>query len=507
MVWNRGQSSREEHTLPSLQADVHLEKSSNDKKSKKRTILLLSLNRNVITLICLAFALIGAIQHIGFGTSVRLQSFLADFSSEGNGMNKKDGFWSASSSAASSSSQSSPYAKSTAGCAPEEIVKKRIVIVGGGAAGLTAAKRLQNAPLDSSFCLTTEVTVLEATDRFGGRVGKDDNFTVYPLDLGASWVYDKRRLSIIAQEEKMEKTLEKHLVVPFELDDYEAYRVKPDGTLKEINIDSDKDVLWVNYTWYDFFEQKVAASLHKNQFVYDCPVDKIEYGEERGDLAVSCGNRVFVADHVIVTTSLAILKDDVINFRPPLPPTILEGRNPMWRGFKIFLEFSERFYDNYFVYALGDGELDWWDYSLVHTGSEGPNILAGYYMGEVHDKFEGMAEEQVVREVLKDLDVIYGKKVATKTYVRHKLVYWKDFPFIRGTYSSDHPPADRVGPQVIQDGNLLIAGEAFPVPPRHNGWVDGAAMSGLHAAEIILNKIDSSTNWFTIPQRIWKEKD
>ncbi|KAG7337949.1 hypothetical protein IV203_032082 [Nitzschia inconspicua] len=78
---------------------------------------------------------------------------------------------------------------------------------------------------------------------------------------------------------------------------------------------------------------------------------------------------------------------------------------------------------------------------------------------------------------------------------------------LRGTYSSDYPPSDRVGPQVVQDGRLLIAGEAFPVPPRHNGWVDGAAMSGLHAAEIILNKIDSSTNWFTIPQRIWAEKD
>ena len=35
----------------------------------------------------------------------------------------------------------------------------------------------------------------------------------------------------------------------------------------------------------------------------------------------------------------------------------------------------------------------------------------------------------------------------------------------------------------------MLAGEAFPVPFHHFGWVDGASLSGLHAAELILHEM------------------
>lgn len=180
----------------------------------------------------------------------------------------------------------------------------------------------------------------------------------------------------------------------------------------------------------------------------------------------------------------------------------------MWRGFKIFLEFSEKIYDDYYEFTPENGELEWWDYSRVHVGTGGPNILAGYYMGDVHEKFEGMQETEVVNEVLKDLNGIVGNELATKTYVRHKLVNWTDNPFVRGTYamSTDYPPLERAGPQVAYGGRLLVAGEAFPIPPWHVGWVDGAALSGLHAAELILDQIDSSINWFSILEELGEEE-
>jgi monoamine oxidase len=403
----------------------------------------------------------------------------------------------------SSSSSFSSNHRSLTGCSPDKMVTKRIVVVGAGAAGLTASKRLHTSSLYSKSCLTTKVTILEATSRFGGRVGKDEDFTkAYPIDLGASWVYDDRRLSLIAQEPNTEQSLERNLVSLSLLDDFQGHRFDFYGNKEDFSFLSDNK-LWSNFTWYDFFEQKVVSAMQSDQIVYDCPVDKIVQENERGQhVSVFCGDREYMADYVIVTASLAVLQNDFIDFRPPLPPWILGDRGPMWRGFKIFLQFSEHFYDDYYVHFSENGELELWDYSRVHVGYAGPNILAGYYMGDVHEKFEGMNETQVVEEVLYDLNGIFGAEVASNTYIRHKLVQWTDSPFVRGTYSMDYPPSERAGPQVLHGSKLLIAGEAFPLPPRHVGWVDGAALSGLHAAEIILQQSDPSVDWFSIPLSI-----
>lgn len=495
MVWQRIQHSpRWGSVLPTTMTDgtslpLYDEKSKRQSKWSKHRILVLG----SLLLMCLMGVKHGEI----FKDFTRSTKFYDGDDDESNNKVDHVGF-------------SSTKTKSLNGCPPEEVVTKRIVIVGAGAAGLTAAKRLQNAPnyANAGSCWTTEVTVLEASNRFGGRFGKDDDFTVYPVDLGASWVYDEKRLSLIAQEKNVEKSLKKHLVAPFLLDNFETYTMKWSGGKKEIDLSYIEQKLWSNFTWYDFFEQKVVPALRKDQIIFNCPVDKIVHRKEQGDLTVSCGERLFVADHVIVTASLAVLKDNLISFTPPLPSWMVERRNPMWRGFKIFFEFSEKFYDDYFVFSAEDGELDWWDYSVVHVGhGQEPNILAGYYMGEVHDKFEGMTEDQIVKEVLRDLENIYGENVATNTYVGHKLINWNENPFVRGTYAGDCPPSDRAGPQVLYGGRLFIAGEAFPVPRRHVGWVDGAALSGLHAAETILHDIDASKVWSSIPKKIWKAED
>src|SRR6478735_8510895 len=57
---------------------------------------------------------------------------------------------------------------------------ERVIVVGAGMAGLVAARLLR----DSGFV----VTVLEARDRLGGRVGTDDRVGA-PVDLGGSWVH------------------------------------------------------------------------------------------------------------------------------------------------------------------------------------------------------------------------------------------------------------------------------------------------------------------------------
>lgn len=62
----------------------------------------------------------------------------------------------------------------------------RVVIVGAGVAGMYAAWLLQAKGAD--------VTILEATDRHGGRVRPLENFSDFPIELGAEEVHGKRSL-------------------------------------------------------------------------------------------------------------------------------------------------------------------------------------------------------------------------------------------------------------------------------------------------------------------------
>ena len=56
----------------------------------------------------------------------------------------------------------------------------KVIIVGAGAAGLAAAKKLEEAGI--------RYQILEATDHYGGRIQKNEDFADFPIDLGAEWI-------------------------------------------------------------------------------------------------------------------------------------------------------------------------------------------------------------------------------------------------------------------------------------------------------------------------------
>jgi polyamine oxidase len=66
---------------------------------------------------------------------------------------------------------------------------QRVIVIGAGMAGLTCARLLH----DSGF----RVTVLEASNRLGGRVRTDHELGA-PLDVGACWIHDTQRNPLTA---------------------------------------------------------------------------------------------------------------------------------------------------------------------------------------------------------------------------------------------------------------------------------------------------------------------
>jgi monoamine oxidase len=55
-----------------------------------------------------------------------------------------------------------------------------VVVIGAGAAGMTAAFDLVNAGYS--------VTILEASNKIGGRTKKDETLSNFPIDLGGEWL-------------------------------------------------------------------------------------------------------------------------------------------------------------------------------------------------------------------------------------------------------------------------------------------------------------------------------
>ena len=61
-----------------------------------------------------------------------------------------------------------------------------VIIVGAGAAGLAAARVLDENNI--------AYIILEATNRFGGRLGEDTEFADFPIDLGAEWIHNNAEI-------------------------------------------------------------------------------------------------------------------------------------------------------------------------------------------------------------------------------------------------------------------------------------------------------------------------
>ena len=59
----------------------------------------------------------------------------------------------------------------------------KVIIIGAGASGLAAAKILQRNNID--------YLILEASNRYGGRLKENKTLADFPIDLGAEWIHHR----------------------------------------------------------------------------------------------------------------------------------------------------------------------------------------------------------------------------------------------------------------------------------------------------------------------------
>jgi len=280
----------------------------------------------------------------------------------------------------------------------------KVIIIGAGAGGLSAGYLLQQQGMDFE--------ILEASASYGGRIKINTSFADFPIPLGAEWLETDTN---IFQEIVNNSSVQV---------DVQTFEDAPDRK-------------FVNSSWYNFFEEYIVPSI-SNKISFDTIVKSIDYSGDQ--IVITTQNGRQIADKVIVSVPLKTLQDEEIKFTPSLPQRKLDAikNTVIWEGFKAFVEFSTKFYDDEFVFKItpeNDGEKIYYDASLGQNTSR--HILGLFVVGKPALDYVLLSDNDLKNFILNELDVIYSNQ-ATPNYTKHITQNWNKEPFIKSGYMSDY---------------------------------------------------------------------
>lgn len=417
--------------------------------------------------------------------------------------------------------------------------RPKVIVIGAGISGLTAARHLVDAG--------SEVVVLEARDRLGGRLHTDRSLST-PVEMGANWIHgtEKNPVAALAQsvgartfatdsDDRMEVFRPGGKSVPDrELDAaearYQRLLDRVDGDIAEtadVSLQAaieardpaflrDPLLNWVltdetesdqgasadaiSAYWFDedsAFEgpevvlpsgyDALLAPLAKGLDIrLKTPVTRVSRVAD-GVVVESTAGR-FEADHVVCSLPLGVLKAGAVAFDPPLPAAHAEAIRRIGMGTltRASLEFAEGFWPrepHYFGYV--GSTRGRWPQVLNHKAITGRNILSAVATGPYAAVADAMTSEALKADLLAALSDLFGRKMPEPT--GFVVSNWSRDAFAGGAYSVIAPgstPADFATLAKGIDNRLFLTGEHTDF--AHHATVHGAYLSGHRSAKAIL---------------------
>lgn len=419
-------------------------------------------------------------------------------------------------------------------------VGKKVIIVGAGLAGIHAGWLL----LQKGF----EVVILEASDRWGGRIRVLEGFADFPVELGAEeihgdesdwyklvkktpglrfaegddsdyyWLDNSLKTETqfradadggkaynfvqnASQYSGADKTVLQHLDAQGIAQRVRHYanarlgneygtsndRLSIKGIAEEDGLwtAGDKDVLVANRSYKQVMEAHFQTVLGK--IMLNTVVKAIDFAQTKVKVADMAGGE-HEADYVLLTVPLTVLRDGDIQFTPALPSekTDTFQKIGMGAGMKIVLKFSQRFWaaDTGSIYGAGIVPEYWY----TSAGRGATPVLTAFVMGEKAEQLGALGADGAVQAVLADLDGMYGSSAASSRWLDAHVMDWAKMPYVRGAYS--YPI---VGGGIAQReklaapvaGKLFFAGEATNAQ-GHSGTMHGAYESAARAVKEII---------------------
>jgi len=403
----------------------------------------------------------------------------------------------------------------------------KVIIIGAGAAGLYAAYILKSKGINFQ--------ILEASSKYGGRLGKLTGFANFPIDTGAQWLHGKNSIlgdlitksntTITLDDSETKYWFNNQLVnsLPQNTDIFEGDNL-PDISYKDYalqkglgneykyiveNIAGDQGAAaarlsvfgnnqdeenWISgdddfkfqETFFDLFDKQIASEV-KDKILLNTIVSKIDYSQSEIIITAS-NNSLFNADKVIITVPIPILKSGDIQFIPSLQNEKINAFSKigMDAGMKVFLKFSNKFFDQNII--GGAICAAYADDSIGKAQSD--NILLAFIMGDQAAYLTALANDTAITNaLLQELDLMYNGQ-ATTSFIASHVENWTTNPFVKGAYSYSTVgmgDARKIATQSISK-KLYFAGEAMNINGHHQ-TVHGAVETGYREVINILNDI------------------
>ncbi|NJN80654.1 MAG: monoamine oxidase [Anaerolineales bacterium] len=211
----------------------------------------------------------------------------------------------------------------------------------------------------------------------------------------------------------------------------------------------------------------------------------IRYGEDGVEVETSAG--VFMAEKVVVTIPLGVLKQADVKFEPPLPSSKQESINRLEMGVlnKVYLKFPKIFWDEEIENISYAGEkAGEWTYWLSYVPFVGAPILMAFHGGDKGFALEELSDDEIIAGAMKTLRVMFGDDIPEPE--KYLITRWGQDPFSYGAYSHIPPFAggddfDALFEPV--DDVLFFAGEA--TSRKYFATVHGAYLSGVDVGRAV----------------------
>ncbi|MGB1248499.1 MAG: flavin monoamine oxidase family protein [Chitinophagales bacterium] len=352
-----------------------------------------------------------------------------------------------------------PYCKTIEDNTPN--FSGKVIIIGAGAAGMTAGHLLAQQNI--------EFEILEAKSTYGGRMKINNDFTDFPIPLGAEWLHTK--FDVL-------KEITNNTDIELEMKEYnpnDSYGTWQNGVLSMDNLGESEDKKFINSSWLDFYEEYVLPMIEQ-KITYNTPVTSIDYTEDK--IIVNTPNKQYTADKVILTAPLKMLQTGIIDFNPVFSNEKIDAINTakVWEGIKVFIEFSDNFYPTFTEFTISpesDGQVAYYD--AAYGQNTNKNILGLFAVGIPAQNYISLSDSDRIAYILNELDTMFSNQAST-AYIKHTTQNWVDEPYIEGAYLTDHEDWKKVkklGKSVAD--KIYFAGEAY---------TDGEDWGSVHTAAL-----------------------
>lgn len=355
----------------------------------------------------------------------------------------------------------------------------KVIIIGAGASGLAAGKILEQNNID--------YTILEATDRYGGRLKKDTTLAEFPIDIGAEWIHSNPRVLNVIKGKSGNEIDEE--LVPYKLESaatWDGKKLKPASKFyRNFMYNFMPESKFKNSTWYDFVNENIAKDVTKH-IVYNAAVNTIDYSGEKVVITTTDG-KTYESDKVLVTVSIGILKSNNITFAPELSADRKKAIESITfnTGLKIALKFSEKFYHDAINCKVKSGEKVFYDIAFKKGAKT--DVLGFLCTGKETEKYYALkSEQEIIAQLIKELDEIYDGK-ASQNYMNEYLIEkWGQYEFTQGTWTQafqEKKSQLKILNQPLEN-KVYFAGEIND--PYQQMGVPGAILSGYYSIDKLL---------------------